>query len=157
MGINKPSLYATFGDKAELFRRAVDRYASNQTPLWEQAFQEPTARRAVERILNASADALTSGQNPRGCLLVQAALTCSEESECIKQELALRRGDSDAMLRARMIRAQADRELALDVDVAALSRYFSTVLRGMSVEASGGATRNDLQNVIDLAMKAWPG
>jgi len=42
------------------------------------------------------------------------------------------------------------------VDVAALSRYFSAILRGMSVEASGGATRQDLQNVIDLSLKVWP-
>ena len=156
MGINKPSLYAAFGDKADLFRKAVDRYLSRQTVLWEQAFHEPTARRAVEVILNAAADSLTSGQNPRGCLLVQSALTCSEESNCIKEELAMRRADSDSMLRAHLARAKEKGELLPDVDVSALSRYFSTVLRGMSVEASGGATRKDLQNVIDLAMKAWP-
>ena len=156
MGINKPSLYGTFGDKAELFRKVVDRYLSREKLLWEQVFREPSARTAVERILNAVADSLTSGQNPHGCLLVQSALTCSEESECIKKELALRRGDSDAMLRLRLERAQKEGEIAQSVDVAALSRYFSTILRGMSVEASGGATRQNLQNVIDLALKAWP-
>jgi hypothetical protein len=54
------------------------------------------------------------------------------------------------------VRAQSEGELAASVDVAALSRFYTTVLRGMSVEASGGASRRDLQNVIDLAMKAWP-
>lgn len=156
MGINKPSLYATFGDKVELFRKVVDRYISQQNLLWEQVFLEPSARKALERILNAVADSLTSGQNPRGCLLVQSALTCSEESECVKRELALRRADSDSRLRARLERAQKEGEIAHGVDVAALSRYFSTILRGMSVEASGGATRQDLQNVIDLSLKAWP-
>jgi len=156
MGINKPSLYSTFGDKAELFRKVVDRYISRQRVVWEQAFKEPTARLAVERILNTIADSLTSGQNAHGCLLVQSALTCSQESDCIKKELALKRADSDSLLRDRFARAQADGELWPDVDVAALARYFSTVLRGMSVEASAGATRRDLQNVIDLAMKAWP-
>jgi AcrR family transcriptional regulator len=156
MGINKPSLYATFGDKADLFRKVVERYLSQQNLLWEQVFREPSARTTVERILNAVADSLTSGQKPHGCLLVQSALTCSEESECIKKELALRRADSDAMLRLRLERAQKEGEIAQGVDVAALSRYFSTILRGMSVEASGGATRQNLQNVIDLALKAWP-
>jgi len=156
MGINKPSLYGTFGDKAELFRKVVDRYLSRQNLLWEQVLREPSARTTVERILNAVADSLTSGQNPHGCLLVQSALTCSEESECIKNELSLRRADSDGMLRLRLERAQKEGEIPQGVDVAALSRYFSTILRGMSVEASGGATRQDLQNVIDLALKAWP-
>jgi len=156
MGINKPSLYGTFGDKAELFRKVVDRYLSRQNLLWEQVLREPSARTTVERILNAVADSLTSGQNPHGCLLVQSALTCSEESECIKNELSLRRADSDGMLRLLLERAQKEGEIPQGVDVAALSRYFSTILRGMSVEASGGATRQDLQNVIDLALKAWP-
>lgn len=156
MGINKPSLYATFGDKAELFRKVVDRYISQQNLLWGQVFHAPSARLAVERILNAVADSLTSGKNPHGCLLVQSALTCSAESECIKNELALRRSDSDSMLRSRLERGQKEGEIPQSVDIAALSRYFSTILRGMSVEASGGATRQDLQNVIDLAMRAWP-
>src|SRR5215470_14498389 len=156
MGINKPSLYATFGDKAELFRKVVDRYMAQQGVVWEKALQEPTARLAVELILNTAADSLTSGQNPHGCLLVQSALTCSRESDCIKQELALKRAGSDSLLRDRFASAQAEGELLHNVDVAALSRYFSTILRGMSVEASAGATRQDLQNVIDLAMKAWP-
>ena len=156
MGINKPSLYATFGDKAELFRKVVDRYMAQQGVVWEQALQEPTARLAIERVLNTAADGLTSGQSPHGCLLVQSALTCSQESDCIKQELAVKRAGSDSLLRDRFARAQADGELAPNVDVATLARYFSTVLRGMSVEASAGATRQDLQNVIDLAMKAWP-
>ena len=156
MEINKPSLYATFGDKANLFRKVMDRYVSKQNPLWEQVFREPSARMAVERILNAVADSLTCGQSPHGCLLVQAALTCSQESEGIKKELALRRADSDSMLRARLERAQKEGEIPPNVDAAALSRYFSTILRGMSVEASGGATRQDLQNVIDLALRAWP-
>jgi len=156
MGINKPSLYSAFGDKADLFRKAVNRYMAKQALLWEQAFQEPTARRSVERILTMVADSLTSGRNPRGCLLVQSALTCREESEGIKCELALKRAEGDCLLQSRFARAQADGEIASNVDIVALSRFYSTVLRGMSVEASAGATRNDLQNVIDLAMKAWP-
>ena len=156
MEINKPSLYATFGDKAELFRKVVDRYLATQTSVWEEMFREPSARTAIAHLFNYSADSLTSGQRPHGCLLVQSALTCSAESECIKKELALKRADGDSMLRARLARAQAEGELAPDVDVAVLSRYFSTILRGISVEASAGATRQDLQNVIDLAMRAWP-
>ena len=156
MGINKPSLYSAFGDKADLFRRAVNRYMAKQALLWERAFQEPTAHRSVERILTMVADSQTSGRNPRGCLLVQSALTCSEESEGIKCELALKRAEGDSLLQNRIARAQADGEIASNVDIVALSRFYSTVLRGMSVEASAGATRNELQNVIDLAMKAWP-
>ena len=156
MGINKPSLYGTFGDKATLFRKVVDRYVQAQAVLWDKVSHESSARGVVAGILNAVANSLTSGESPQGCLLVQSALSCSRETECIKKELAAKRAESDSLLRERFVRAQAEGELAPDVDVAALARYFSTILRGMSVEASAGATRQDLQNVIDLAMKAWP-
>ncbi len=156
MGINKPSLYAAFGDKAELFRKVVEHYMKQQSSLWNDAFALQTAKAAVLKILNSVADALTSGKNPHGCLLVQAALSCGDEANCIKKDLAQKRAESEHMLRARLLRAQAEGELGSDVDIAALSRFFSTILRGMSVEASGGASRAHLQSVIDLAMAAWP-
>lgn len=155
MGINKPSLYAAYGDKAALFGKVVDRYVQTQSVLWEEALGDPSARSGLERILNAAADSLTCAQNPHGCLLVQSALACDEKAEYIKKELAVRRADSDTLLRIRFERAQAEGELGPDADAGALSRFYSTVLRGMSVEASGGATRQELQKVIDLALKAW--
>ena len=156
MKINKPSLYAAFGDKAELFRKVVDRYVRRRASVWEGLLAEKSARTAVERILCVAADSLTGPVNPRGCLLVQAALSGTKESDCIKKEIAEKRADGDLLLRTRLQRAQTDGELPSAADVAALSRFYNTVLRGMSVEASGGASRSDLQNIIDLAMKAWP-
>src|SRR5262245_44852443 len=75
MGINRPSLYAAFGNKEALFRKAVDRYVDEHGAALREALAEPTARRAVERLLRATADALTVPRTPRGCLLVQGALS----------------------------------------------------------------------------------
>src|SRR4030081_1680148 len=76
MGINRPSLYAAFGNKEGLFRKALDRYAERSGGLMCEAMKEPSARAAAERLLRATADALTDPRNPRGCLAVQAALSC---------------------------------------------------------------------------------
>jgi len=156
MGINKPSLYAAFGDKQELFRKAVDRYVQTQAPLMEEALENPSARNGIERVLSGVADGLTSPLNPHGCLLVQGALACGHEADCIKRDLAAKRSFSESLLRNRLQRALAEGELPPEAEPEALSRFYSAVLRGMSVEASGGATRQHLQSVIDLAMKAWP-
>jgi AcrR family transcriptional regulator len=156
MGINKPSLYATFGDKQELFRKVVDRYVETRKPLMEEAFDDASARNAVERILNGTADSLTNPLNPRGCLLVQGALACSNETDCIKSDLAAKRSFSEGLLRDRLLRARAEGELPPESDPEALSRFYSAVLHGMSVEAASGASRKRMQSVIDLAMKAWP-
>src|ERR1700721_458843 len=51
MGINRPSLYAAFGDKEALFRKVLDRYNSGPAAYVCDALNQPTARRAIERLL----------------------------------------------------------------------------------------------------------
>src|SRR5947208_4189147 len=59
MGINRPSLYAAFGSKEELFRKAIDRYAEGPAGYVREALKEPTARGVVERVLGGAIDLLT--------------------------------------------------------------------------------------------------
>src|SRR5205814_3124860 len=68
MGVNRPSMYAAFGNKEALFRRALDRYEERPAAYVRQALAEPTARRAIERLLRGAADSLSSRRHPRGCL-----------------------------------------------------------------------------------------
>jgi AcrR family transcriptional regulator len=158
MGINRPSLYAAFGNKEELFRRALDRYTERGPGrAVREALAEPTARGVVERLLKNVALALTDPCNPRGCLAVQGALTCGEASESIKQELCRRRSEAEQALRERLERAKAEGDIASDADPAQLARFVSTITQGMSVQAAGGASRDDLVRVADMALKAWPG
>ena len=51
MGINRPSLYAAFGDKESLFKKAVDRYMERGSAVWREALDQPTARQVVEHLL----------------------------------------------------------------------------------------------------------
>src|SRR5262245_24713407 len=81
MGINRPSLYAAFGNKEALFRKAIDRYVEISSCHVYEALQEPTARGVVERLLCASVDVMTDTQNPAGCFLVQGALACGDTAE----------------------------------------------------------------------------
>jgi len=158
MGINRPSLYAAFGNKEELFRRALDRYIeTGPGAAHRAALAEPTARAVVEHLLKCVANSLTDPCNPKGCLAVQGALTCGEASETIKQELCRRRSDGECALRERFERAKVEGDLAADADPAALARFVMTITQGMSVQAAGGASRDDLMLVADMALKAWPG
>src|SRR5437763_11448362 len=78
MGINRPSLYCAFGNKEQLFRKALDRYTEGKAVLYREAIGEPTARAAAGRLLMGMADALTDPLHPPGCLAVQGALSCGE-------------------------------------------------------------------------------
>src|SRR6266852_3492764 len=83
MGINRPSLYAAFGSKEGLFRKALDRYAEGPAAYVREALNEPTARAVAERLLGGAADLLTDPRHPRGCLAVQGALACGEAADSV--------------------------------------------------------------------------
>src|SRR5262245_28573236 len=78
MGINRPSLYAAFGNKEELFRKALDRYADGPAAFNRQALESKTARGVVECLLRGTAESVTDPCHPAGCLAVQGALSCGE-------------------------------------------------------------------------------
>src|SRR5579872_666777 len=75
MGINRPSIYAAFGNKESLFRKALDRYVGKASGLLSTALAEPTARAVTEHLLRGAIDSSCNGK-VRGCLLVQGALSC---------------------------------------------------------------------------------
>jgi AcrR family transcriptional regulator len=155
MNINRPSLYSAFGNKRQLFGKVLDRYARELSYAWE-ALEAPTAREVAERLLFGAADMLTSPRHPHGCLMVQGALACGEESDAVRRELCARRAANEATLRARFERARRAGDLPPHASAADLARFIATVVRGMSVQAAGGATRAQLRRVAQTALKAFP-
>jgi AcrR family transcriptional regulator len=156
MGINRPSLYAAFGNKEGVFRRALERYVSGPAAGAAAALEADTAREAAHRILRFYADTVGQIDRPRGCLLVQGALACGDEGASIRQALAdQRRLGEEAVIR-RFERAKREGDLPADVSATDLGRYVWTVCQGIAVQAAGGATRDQLRRVVAHAMDAWP-
>ncbi len=156
MGINRPSLYAAFGNKEALFRKVLDRYLAKASLTMQEAFREPTARGVVEHWLRLNADNLTDPKRPRGCLVVHGALVCGDESSPIRQELIARREAGQAAFLERFKRAKAEGDLPPESDPAGLARFVSAVTYGMAVEAMNGASRAELRSLARTALKAWP-
>jgi AcrR family transcriptional regulator len=156
MGINRPSLYAAFGDKESLFRQVLERYEQGPVAYVAESLNAPTARGAVERMLRGTVAALTRPQSPHGCLYVQGALACGDESSAMRKELATRRSAGELALRKRLKKAKDDGELPAAADPAGLARFYMAVMHGMSVQAAGGTSRAALESVAETALRAWP-
>jgi len=156
MRINRPSLYAAFGNKQELFRRALDRYAQGPGGYVHDAIGQPTARAVAEQLLRGAAESLANPRSPHGCLMVHGALACGDTNDCVRRELAQRRTAGEVALRRRFERAIDEGDLPATADAADLARFITTVIFGMSVQAAGDARRADLQRVVDQALRAWP-
>jgi AcrR family transcriptional regulator len=156
MRINTPSLYAAFGSKEELFRRALDRYVERPASYLPNALKAPTAREAAEKLFQGAINMVMHRRRPDGCLLVQGALASGPEEEWAQKELSRRRAGAEAAVHRRFERAIAEGDLSKTTDSAALAKYVVTVLWGLSVQAASGATRRQLEEVARLAMRSWP-
>lgn len=156
MGINRPSLYAAFGNKEQLFRRTLERYGEIPSAYVGEALEQPTARQAAEHLLRGAADLHTRADTPAGCLAVHGAPTCAADSSQVGQALIAFRRAGEAAIRERLDRARAEGDLPDDADPGELTDYLRTVVYGMAVKAASGATREELERVIALTMRAWP-
>jgi AcrR family transcriptional regulator len=156
MGITKPSLYAAFGNKEALFHKALDLYEAEKLEYTREALRQPTARAVAEHIMRGAIDAQMSSCDPKGCLGVISASACGAEAESIRAHVIQRRQSSQAALVERFEQAKRDGDLPEHVDVQGLTGYLFALLQGMAVQAGSGATREDLERVVDTSLMVWP-
>jgi AcrR family transcriptional regulator len=157
MGITKPSLYAAFGNKEELFKKALDLYERDKLAYVSAALEAPTARGVAERFLRGALEMQTSGSDPKGCLGVISSTACGSEAESIRQEVIKRRASSDAALLARFERAKAEGDFPEHIDPAGLRNYLGAVVQGLCIQAGNGASPEELQRLVDTTLGLWPG
>ncbi len=154
MRINRPSLYAAFGNKEQLFRKVLDRYMDGPVGYFGKALAAPKARSVVEEIFFGTARMADDPSIPAGCLMVQGALACGNASA--RKEVAARRTAAEVALRRRLQRAKREGDLPKNADPAELAHYVMTVVRGMAVQSAGGAGCDQLHRVAQIALRAWP-
>ncbi|MEY3744257.1 MAG: hypothetical protein RLZZ541_1312 [Pseudomonadota bacterium] len=155
LGVNKPSMYAAFGNKEELFYKALLRYASGPVAFVNDVLKEPTARKVAETFLFRAAEFLTDPQHPKGCMIVQGALSSGESAELVRNILIKFRKSYEDQLAERFTKAISDGDLSSKANPKCLAKYLATIHQGMSVQATSGATKDELLDVANIALKAW--
>ncbi|GAB3245371.1 TetR/AcrR family transcriptional regulator [Chitinimonas naiadis] len=156
-GLCAPSIYAAFGSKEALFREAVARYQAEESPLWLDALQQATARGAIETMLRSAAICYSTPGKPRGCLIDLDIRSTTTDSHGVQAYLRECRRNSADRLRQRLLQGQADGDVPQQADIEALTAFYTTVLQGLSVQASDGASREAMLTVVACAMGAWQG
>src|SRR6202165_5562819 len=119
MRINRPSLYAAFGNKEQLFRKVLDRYMDGPVAYFGKALAAPKARGGVETIFVGTARMAEDPRLPAGCLMVQGALACGDGS--VRKEVAARRAAAEVALCRRLQRAKREGDLPKNADPAELA------------------------------------
>jgi AcrR family transcriptional regulator len=154
MGINRTSMYAAFGNKRELFDRALARYADRDMAYVRDALAQPTAAEVIVSFLRGNVLAITAPGRPPGCLSVLGGVSCGPGNSDVTSTLATARKSGEAALRVRLQRARREGDLSSNLNPADLARYVMSVSEGLAVHAAAGATRSDLNRVVDIALRA---
>lgn len=155
-GVERPALYAAFGNKEALFRQALARYDERHLSYIPEALRLPTAREVAAHFLRGAVDLTTRYPEHTGCFFVNGVLAGSDDAEPIRQALIDARAAGEASLRARFDRAKAEGDLPETADSATLAAYVLAVAHGLAVQAKAGFARETLQAVADQALAGWP-
>lgn len=157
MGINPPSLYAAFGNKAKLFLEAVDFY---EHQYWHSTWQALEAERdvhsAIANFFDASARILLSPQAPCGCLVATAAVSVSEDSIEVRGAIEALRQEGKELFVKRLKRAISDGQLPARTEVKSLAGALNTMLEGMSIQARDGLTVTQMRRLAAHAVRLLP-
>jgi AcrR family transcriptional regulator len=145
-----------FGNKEDLFRKALERYTDGPASSGARALREPTARQVATAFLDGSVRATTRPGCPTGCLGVQGSLAAGDPGSNARDALVTWRNEHTSLLRDRFQQAVDEGDLPPGTDPGLLARYLMTVANGIAVQAASGTTRDDLQHVADMALRSWP-
>jgi AcrR family transcriptional regulator len=154
-GMNRPSLYAAFGDKHALYLALLQRYTalSDASIAAGLARQEPLAAALARFYRHALASYLPAEGAARGCFLIGTATSEAMADAAIREQLGRALQGFTAALERRLRRARAEGELAADADTAGLADVAAAVLHSLAVRARAGDTRAALNATAQAAVK----
>ena len=142
-----------------LFPRLLERYVNLLIERHARLLtDEPDGRYAVEAFLHSLAEMMTNPSLPGGCFIINGTADCGSASIPVKVEIALQKAlqGSETMLRERLLRAQHDGQLSLNVNHEDIAALFASLIAGLAVQAKSGASEAKLHLVIRAAMAVWP-
>jgi TetR/AcrR family transcriptional repressor of nem operon len=154
MGINRGSLYDTFGSKQALYRRALERYRERSREEVLAILEGPGSfEERIRRLLEVYADQLAGDGQRRGCLLVNACGEASMADAALAGDLAAGLDELRGPLADGAASAQRAGEASGERSADALADVLLTTILGLRVLGKVTADRERLQHPIDAAVE----
>jgi len=151
-GMNRPSLYAAFGDKREIYLKTLDHYTEESRTLARAALEDdPPLRVFLKRFYDKALD-LYFGDGPRGCYTVGTAATVAAVDDDVRKFLADRVRNADDFLKKQIEKAQARGEISRTADAAALAYLATGTLHTLAIRSRAGIPRKDLEALAKAAI-----
>jgi TetR/AcrR family transcriptional repressor of nem operon len=151
-GINRGSIYGTFGDKKGLFLAVLSHYAKAVAKPLMAELSDPDPRRAIEHMFDSIIRRTSDPRFPRGCLNTNTSLECPTSGDEITRKIAEGFGRQESAIYGALRRAQVKGRLDSRLDVRALARFFMAVAQGLNVVNKAVPDPGILTDVSRVAM-----
>jgi TetR/AcrR family transcriptional regulator, copper-responsive repressor len=145
-GMNRPSLYAAFGDKRDLYLKTLERYQQRSRVIGVQILADnPTLRVFLKRFYEAALDIyLAGGAEARGCYSISTAPAQATTDPGVREFLATSIGGTDAFLAKQIAKARERGEVSSNADAGALAQIATATMHTIAVRARVGVPRKQL-------------
>lgn len=154
-GLNRGSLYDTFGDKHGLFLEVVEHYRVNVSAQRLLRLEEPgPARRRIGGFFKEMIDFSLGEGRLLGCLMTNSAIELAPHDRDAQVAVAASMGAMEAAFRRVLTRARKNGELAGDKSPRELARFFTATANGLRVMAKAKPDRPALRAVVRVALQA---
>ncbi len=154
LGVNRQSLYDTFGGKHELFEAALERYRDLQAlPIRRALEQEGPVGEVLRRLFDGMINMLIESDG-KGCLMVNSTTELASQDEVVYGTCSANARQLEAALTGLMARAQQNGELPADRPPVQLARFLVSTMNGLSVTAKATRDRKVLNDVVEVALSA---
>jgi TetR/AcrR family transcriptional regulator, transcriptional repressor for nem operon len=154
-GVNRGSLYTTFGDKCGLFLAVLDHYSDQVARPTMAELDGPDPRRAIEGMFESIIRRTSDPAFPRGCLDTNTSLECPGAGDVIARKIAARLGQQESAIYQVLRRAQHEGALDPKQDARALARFFLGVAQGLNVVNKAAPDPAMLKDMVKVAMRVW--
>jgi TetR/AcrR family transcriptional repressor of nem operon len=153
MGLTAPSLYNAFGDKEELFARALERYLDRTTRDRLRRLEESLApKEALRRFFAEIIEHSIKDRQRKGCFLVNSALEVAPHHAECRAVISEQFGEIEGFFKRCILAAQADETVSLDVDASDVAHLLLGVLLGIRVLARTNPNRDVLEGIVRPAL-----
>ena len=154
-GVNRGSLYTTFGNKRRLFLAVLDHYSERIASPIMAELKDPDPRRAIEKMFESIIRRTSDSSWPRGCLNTNTSLECPGAGDDIGRKIAELLGQQESAIYQVLRRAQTAGELDPRQDARALARFFVGVAQGLNVVNKAAPDPAMLKDMVKVAMRIW--
>lgn len=152
-GMQRPSLYAAFGDKRALFDKALERFSDRMKTVATESMDGASVEDALSAILLGVIDVYAPADGDgHGCLVFGVASVAAVEDEQLRALVAQTIQRLDEVFERRIQRGVSAGELAPGTDTRTLARLLTSVVHSLSVRARSGASRRVLRQFARSAV-----